>query len=55
MERHKKNQRKSGTLKMSLRGVVENLEARPSSQVRAFWRETLDAAETMSVPVAILA
>lgn len=40
---------------MSLRGVVENLEARPSSQVRAFWRETLGAAETMSVPVATFA
>ena len=40
---------------MSLRGVVENLEETPSSQVRAFWRETLGAAETMSVPTATFA
>lgn len=37
---------------MSLRGVVENLEETPSSQLRAFWRETFGAAETMSVPTA---
>lgn len=37
---------------MSLRGVVENLEETPSSQLRAFWRDTPGAAETMSVPVA---
>lgn len=40
---------------MSLRGVVENLEETPSSQLRAFWRETLGAAETMSVPAATAA
>lgn len=39
------------SLKMSLIGVVENLEETPSSQLRAFWRETLDAAEIMSDPV----
>ena len=37
---------------MSLRGVVENLEETPSSQLRAFWRETSGAAETISVPTA---
>lgn len=37
---------------MSLRGVVENLEETPSSQLRAFWRETSGAAETKSVPTA---
>lgn len=40
------------TLKMSLRGVVANLEETPSSQERAFWRVTFGAAETMSVPIA---
>lgn len=40
-------------MKMSLRGVVENLEDTPSSQVRAFWRETSGAADTMSLPTAI--
>lgn len=38
------------SLNMSLRGVVENLEETPSSQERAFWRETSGAADTMSVP-----
>ena len=38
------------TQKMSLRGVVENLEATPSSQDRAFCSDTPGAAETMSVP-----
>lgn len=38
------------TLKSSLRGVVENLEETPSSQVRAFWRRTSAAADTKSVP-----
>lgn len=42
-------------MKISLRGVVENLEETPSSQERAFWRETLGAAATMSVPEASLA
>lgn len=37
---------------MSLRGVVQNLEETPSSQVRAFWRDTDGATETMSVPTA---
>lgn len=46
---------KEETLKMSLIGVVEKLEETPSSHVRAFWRETFDAAESMSVPVAIFA
>lgn len=51
------NEKKSSwvTLKMSLIGVVENLEETPSSQLRAFWRETLDAAEIMSDPVATFA
>lgn len=40
---------------MSLTGVVENLEETPSSQLRAFWRETSGAAETMSVPTATAA
>lgn len=40
------------TLKRSLRGVVENLEETPSSQVRAFWRQTSGAADTKSVPTA---
>lgn len=31
-------------------GVVENLDSTPSSQLRAFWRETSGAAETRSVP-----
>ena len=35
---------------MSLRGVVENLEATPSSQDRAFCSDTPGAAETMSDP-----
>ena len=35
---------------MSLRGVVEKPEETPSSQLRAFWRATLGAAETRSVP-----
>ena len=35
---------------MSLRGVVENLVATPSSQDRAFCSDTPGAAETMSVP-----
>lgn len=35
---------------MSANGVVENLEETPSSQLRAFWRETPGAAEVMSVP-----
>ena len=39
---------------MSLRGVVENLEETPSSQLRAFWRETLCAVATMSVPASTL-
>lgn len=43
---------KEGTLKMSLIGVVAKLEETPSSQVRAFWRETSCAAETMSLPTA---
>lgn len=39
------------TLKMSLRVVVEKLEETPSSQLRAFWRETLCAVDAiMSVP-----
>ena len=38
------------TQKMSLRGVVENLEATPSSQDRAFCSDTPGAAETMSDP-----
>lgn len=38
---------------MSLRGVVENLEETPSSQERAFWRETFGAADTKSEPTAI--
>lgn len=42
------------TLKMSLRGVVEKLEETPSSQLRAFWRETLCAVATMSVPASTL-
>jgi len=42
------------SLKMSLRGVVENLEETPSSQLRAFWRETLCAVATMSVPASTL-
>lgn len=37
---------------MSLRGVVEKPEETPSSQLRAFWRATLGAAETRSVPTA---
>lgn len=36
--------------KMSLRGVVENLVATPSSQDRAFCSDTPGAAETMSEP-----
>lgn len=40
---------------MSLRGVVENLEATPSSQLRAFCRETSGAAATMSVPASTFA
>lgn len=43
---------KGETLKMSLRGVVENLEETPSSQDRAFWRATPGAAETRSEPMA---
>jgi len=39
-------------LKISDNGVVENLEETPSSQLRAFWRETPGAAEVMSVPSA---
>jgi hypothetical protein len=35
---------------MSLRGVVENLVATPSSQDRAFCSDTPGAAETMSEP-----
>ena len=35
---------------MSLRGVVENLVATPSSQDRAFCSDTPGAAETMSDP-----
>ena len=42
------------TLKMSSRGVVEKLEETPSSQLRAFWRETLCAVATMSVPASTL-
>lgn len=42
------------SLKMSLTGVVENLEETPSSQLRAFWRETLCAVATMSVPASTL-
>lgn len=42
------------SLKMSLRGVVAKLEETPSSQLRAFWRETLGAAATMSVPASTL-
>lgn len=38
-------------MKMSLRGVVENLEETPSSQLRAFWRDTPGAAETISAPL----
>lgn len=37
---------------MSLTGVVEKFDETPSSQERAFWRETFGAAETMSVPTA---
>lgn len=42
--------RKAHTLKIWERGVVEKLEETPSSQKRAFWRETPGAEETMSVP-----
>jgi hypothetical protein len=49
MEIHKQ------TLKMSFRGVVANLEDTPSSQLRAFWRETSGAAATMSVPASTFA
>lgn len=38
------------TLKISLRGVVENLEETPSSQDRAFCSETFGAATVRSVP-----
>jgi hypothetical protein len=49
MEIHKQ------TLKMSVRGVVANLEDTPSSQLRAFWRETFGAAATMSEPASTFA
>lgn len=49
-ERTKKQKRRDLTLKISVNGVVENLEETPSSQLRAFWRETPGAAEVMSVP-----
>lgn len=42
--------RERSTWKMSLRGVVENLVATPSSQDRAFCSDTPGAAETMSEP-----
>ena len=38
------------TLNKSLRVVVENLDSTPSSQLRAFWRETPGAAAIRSVP-----
>lgn len=37
---------------MSFSGVVEKLEETPSSQERAFWRETPGAAAIMSLPEA---
>lgn len=37
---------------MSLREVVANLEETPSSQERAFWRETSGAADIKSEPTA---
>lgn len=41
-----------GTLKMSFREVVANLDETPSSQERAFWRETSGAADIKSEPTA---
>lgn len=59
INKKRKNKKKSETnktrmdaLKMSWRGVVEKLEATPSSQERAFWRLTPGAAEMMSPPTA---
>lgn len=41
------------TLKISLIGVVENFEETPSSQDRAFCRETFGAATVTSLPTEI--
>lgn len=41
--------RKILTLKISVNGVLKNLEETPSSQLRVFWRETPCAAELMSI------
>lgn len=40
------------TLRMSLSGVVANLDETPSSQERALWRETSGAADIKSDPTA---